>query len=218
MESLHVFFNPLTLSVRESTDPQGKPSRTVEGCAIVFNKETVLWDGAYERIREVIAPSCITSSFLKTQDVKLNLLHKRDLTLARCNKGKGSMKMEIREDGLYFTAEMPECDLGDQALALIKNGTYSGCSFEFYPKDYTTDTVTIDPETGKTDSLITHTAFESLGALTIALDPAYPQTTIDIREQARQRENDRNAAQHEAPAAPAPAPCVKPRLTHTRLA
>lgn len=179
-----LLFTPTELSVREATEGN-EESRIIEGCAIVFNQETTLWDGKYERIREIISPSCITDEFLSEQDIKLNLLHDRDTSLCRNNKGVGTLILDIREDGLHFSAEMPKCDLGDRALELVRNKTYTGCSFEFYPGDYTESTTEL-PD-GREDILYTHTRFEAVTALTLALDPAYQQTSVDARE-AQQRE------------------------------
>ena len=165
------------LKVREAQGEEGKESRTIEGCAIVFNKETVLYEGNNYRESEVILPSCVTMEFLKEQDIKMNLLHDRHSSIARSRKGEGSLNLELREDGLYFSFEAPECDLGDRALALVKNGTYTGCSFEFYSKDYE-----ITEREGN-DYLITHKEFKSLTALTIAMDPAYEQTSVNAREE-----------------------------------
>lgn len=177
------------LKVREGTD--GKQSRTIEGRAIVFNSITTLFDGKYEKVREQIAPSCITADWLQTQDVKLNLLHKRDATVARCNMGVGTLQMEVKDDGLYFSCEMPKCDLGDRALALVANGTYTGCSFEFLVGKYTEE-VSALPD-GRNDTLITHTSFAELAALTIGMDPAYKDTSVDIREAMQQREADEDS-------------------------
>lgn len=174
---------PVGMQVRE-----GEGSRTIEGCAIVFNQETTLWDGKYTRVREMILPSCCAQEFLREQDVKLNLMHNRNETVCRNNKGEGTLQLELRADGLYFKAEMPKCDLGDRALELVRNKTLTGCSFEFWPKDWTEVNETL--EDGKEDTLIIHSAFESLTALTIALDPAYEQTSVEAREayEARERE------------------------------
>lgn len=173
------------LKVREAQGEEGKESRTIEGCAIVFNKETVLYEGSSYRESEVILPSCVTMEFLKEQDIKMNLLHDRHSSIARSKKGEGSLNLELREDGLYFSFEAPECDLGDRALALVKNGTYSGCSFEFYSKDYE-----ITEREGN-DYLITHKEFKSLTALTIAMDPAYEQTSVNAREELEARNGER---------------------------
>ena len=174
-----VRFVPNGLSVREAGD--GEESRVIEGRAIVFDSETVIYDnGRGYRQCEVIRPSCVTEAFLREQDIKLNLLHSRDASVARNNRGEGTLKLELREDGLWFSAEMPRCDLGDRALELVRNRTYTGCSFEFYPKDYTvTDRSTGDRE----EYLIEHTAFDRVTALTIAMDPAYDDTSVTARRE-----------------------------------
>ena len=77
------------LSVREAgPDAQGE-SRTITGTAIVFNAESEVLDDWGYRFREVIKPEACTMEFLNSQDIKMNMLHDRDLTLARCNKGTG---------------------------------------------------------------------------------------------------------------------------------
>ena len=83
------------LSIREAEEGQESQSRTITGTAIVFNAESEVLDDWGERFREVIKPEACTMEFLNTQDVKMNLLHERELTIARCNKGKGSMRLLI---------------------------------------------------------------------------------------------------------------------------
>ena len=147
-----------------------------EGVAIVTEQETVLWEGSDYREIEVIAQSCIAPDFIATQDMTLNLLHKRDESFARTPK---SLRVEPREDGLHFEADAPECDLGKRALALTANGTYTGCSFEFYPKEYEIEEREVN---GKIDTKVIHKSFESIGAFTLAMDPAYLQTSCSVRE------------------------------------
>lgn len=170
---------PKGLAIREIQGGEGEPqkeSRTIEGKAIVFNEATVLYEGSQFVEREIILPSCITAEFLAEQDVKLNLLHERDTTFARNNKGVGALALEIREDGLYFSVEAPKCSLGEQALELVRNKTYTGCSCEFYPRDYEIQERTL--EDGRTEYTIIHKAFERLEALTIAMNPAYAATEV----------------------------------------
>lgn len=188
-EQLRQRFIATGVQIREA-EGEGE-SRVLRGKAICFNEETTLWDGKYYREREIISPSCITEEFLREQDVKLNLLHNREDSIARNNKGEGTLKFELREDGLYWEAEMPKCDLGDRAFELVRNKTYTGCSFEFYPEEYTEAVTTLAD--GREDVLITHTKFRSLTALTIALDPAYQGTSVSEREAYQKRENDRDA-------------------------
>jgi HK97 family phage prohead protease len=165
------------LAIREAaSDAQGE-SRTITGTAIVFNRESQELDDWGDRFKEIILPEAVTMPFLNTQDVKLNLLHDRKMTIARCNKGEAnsSLRLSVDSEGVKFEFDAPRCDLGDRALELVRTGVYSGCSFEFKPKDYEKrvegDTVTI-----------IHRSFEYLNALTLGMDPAYTQTSVNVRE------------------------------------
>ena len=186
-------FNPSAVSLREEEGKAG----IIEGVAIVTNKETVLWEGSDYREVEVIDPSCLNEEFLREQDIKLNLLHDRDATIART---PNSLRIDAREDGLHFEASIPDCDLGKRAKALIENGTYKGCSFEFRAKDYEVSERT--GADGKTEYLIRHKAFEKITALTIAMDPAYEQTSVKAREiyNAEHQTEAEEAAKREAEA------------------
>ena len=176
-----MLFTPETMHVREHVREDGtkEPSRTIYGRAIVFNKVFEYEDWWGDKYRETIKPSACTKEFFETQDVKLNLLHKRDMSIARSNCGVGNLRISVNNEGVDFEFEAPNCDLGDRALELVRNGVYSGCSFEFLPKDYECKKL---KEDGKTVYEINHTAFEKVTALTIAMDPAYKETTVDCRE------------------------------------
>jgi HK97 family phage prohead protease len=165
------------LSVREAgPDAQGE-SRTIEGTAIVFDAESEVLDDWGYRFREVIKPEACTMEFLNSQDIKMNMLHDRDLTLARCNKGTGSLRLSVDEKGVNFEFEAPKCDIGDRCLEMVRRGDYSGCSFEFWPEDYD-----VEEREGGKDVKITHKKFRALTALTIGMDPAYKQTSVNARE------------------------------------
>lgn len=171
------------LAVREAEGGQAGESRTITGRAIVFNAESEVLDDWGERFREVILPDAVTMEFLNTQDVKMNMLHERELTVARCNKGVGSLRMAVDEQGVTFEFEAPKCDIGDRCLEMVRRGDYSGCSFEFYPKDYEVERT--KGADGKDEVVIRHKSFEYLGALTIGMDPAYRQTSVNAREMDR---------------------------------
>ena len=172
------------LAVREAEGGQAGESRTITGRAIVFNAESEVLDDWGERFREVILPEAVTMEFLNTQDVKMNMLHERELTVARCNKGVGSLRMAVDEQGVTFEFEAPKCDIGDRCLEMVRRGDYSGCSFEFYPKDYEVERT--KGADGKDEVVIRHKSFEYLGALTIGMDPAYRQTSVNAREMDKQ--------------------------------
>ena len=168
------------LAIREAAEGQESNSRTITGRAIVFNAESEMLDDWGERFREVILPEACTAEWLNTQDVKMNMLHERELTIARCNKGVGSMRMAVDDQGVTFEFEAPNCDLGDRCLEMVRRGDYSGCSFEFMPKDYEVERT--KGADGKEEVIIRHRSFEFLSSLTIGMDPAYRQTTVNARE------------------------------------
>lgn len=176
-----MLFTPETMHVREHVREDGtkEPSRTIYGRAIVFNKVFEYEDYWGDKYRETIKPSACTKEFLESQDIKLNLLHKREMSIARSNCGVGNLTYSVSDEGVDFEFEAPNCDLGDRALEMVRSGVYTGCSFEFYPKDYECKKIT---EEGKTVYEINHTGFEKLTAFTIAMDPAYKETTVDCRE------------------------------------
>ena len=179
------------LAIREAAEGQEGESRTITGRAIVFNAESEVIDDWGERFREVILPEAVTMEFLNTQDVKMNMLHERELTIARCNKGVGSLHMAVDEQGVTFEFEAPKCDIGDRCLEMVKRGDYSGCSFEFWPGDY-------DKIVDGNDVTIIHKRFEFISALTIGMDPAYRQTTVNVRElEEKKRENEPDAEEEE---------------------
>ena len=164
------------LAVRELEAGQEGESRTIYGRAIVFNSESELLDDFGMQFREVILPEAATMDFLMTQDIKMNMLHDRKQTVARWNKGKGSLRLSVDREGVSFEFEAPKCDLGDRCLEMVRRGDYSGCSFEFYPDKYDVQ------ERGKNNVLVKHSRFAAICALTIGLDPAYRATSVNARE------------------------------------
>ena len=165
------------LAVREKAEGEEGESRTITGTAIVFDAESQFLDDWGYRFREIIKPEACTMEFLNSQDIKMNMLHDRGLTVARCNKGQGSLRLSVDEKGVNFEFEAPKCDIGDRCLEMVRRGDYSGCSFEFYPEEYD-----ILEREGGEDVTIVHKKFRAVTALTIGLDPAYTQTTVNARE------------------------------------
>lgn len=164
-------FCPNCLNTREEDD-----NGVIEGVAIVCNVETVIWEGQSYREVEVIDPSCLSKEFIESQDIKLNALHQRSLTFGRVG---GNLTVEPREDSLAFRCTGTS-DKFKETRALINDGVYTGCSFEFWPKDY--NVTERKAEDGKTEYVIRHTAFRCIDALTIAMQPAYEQTSVSARE------------------------------------
>ena len=167
------------LAFREATGEASEKGilGTISGRAICFNAESQVLDEYGQTFREVIAPEAATMEFLNTQDIKINMLHSRELTFGRAKRGmSGNARLSVDREGVNFEVDVPNCDLGIRARELTKAGVYDGCSFEFWPDQYD-----IEEREGKIP-LVRHTRFRAITALTLGMDPAYLQTSLHARE------------------------------------
>lgn len=169
--------------------PEGQESRTIEGYAILFNTPSaVLWsedDGKIEA-REIIAPEAVTRELLDASDIKFTLFHDRQLILARSKEGQGTLSYDIDTRGVKFSFEAPHTADGDKAVELVRRGDLAGCSFAFSTYYWKSDYVDRNVQTEATGKqLITYTVRQIVGVydMTLAADPAYPDTSVSLREQ-----------------------------------
>ena len=149
-------------------------SRLIEGCAIVFN--SVSEDLGF---REIIESTAISQELIDNSDIYLNFNHDDDKILGRSNCGKGSLNVELRKDGVYFSIEAPKNDLGDTVLEYLKRGDVDKCSFCFWvdPDDEEAETWTYE------DGIAIRTIHKIAGLhdLSIVWNPAYSETTVSAR-------------------------------------
>ena len=149
-------------------------SRLIEGCAIVFN--SVSEDLGF---REIIESTAISQELIDNSDIYLNFNHDDDKILGRWNKGHGSLNVELRKDGVYFSIEAPKNDLGDTVLEYLKRGDVDKCSFCFW--------IDCDDEEAETwtyeDGVALRTIHKIAGLhdLSIVWTPAYSETTVSAR-------------------------------------
>ena len=166
---------------------------TICGRAICFNAESQILDEYGQTFREVIAPEAATMEFLNTQDIKINMLHMRELTFGRAKRGvSGNARLSVDRKGVNFEVDVPNCDLGIRARELTKAGVYDGCSFEFWPDQYK-----VEEREGNVP-LVRHTKFRAITALTLGMDPAYLQTSLSARELLNQETDEDREAREKA--------------------
>jgi len=186
------------LHVREAGEGEAA-SRTIVGRAILFNKPSApLWSDDEEEAREIIAPEAITKELLDGCDIKFTMFHDRQLILARSNKGTGTLSYTVDDKGVAFEFEAPNTVDGDKALELVKRGDLAGCSFAFSTHYWDESFVSRTVEVRDGRAYITYTVKAVTGVydMTLAADPAYPDTSVEAREFARDL---REAAKSEAP-------------------
>lgn len=169
------------IHVREKKD--GGDSRTICGRAIVFDTPSViLAEGDDWEIREIIAPEAVTRELLDASDIKMTMFHNRQLILARSNKGKGTLRYDVREDGVHFEFDAPRTADGDKALELVSRGDLAGCSFAFLA-DYS-DRQKVErsckTENGREVQTYTVRQVEAILDFTLAADPAYEETDVKV--------------------------------------
>ena len=149
-------------------------SRKIEGCAIVFDTPSI--DIGF---REVIESTAITQDLIDNSDIYLNFNHDDNKILGRWNKGHGSLNIELRKDGVWFSIDAPKTDLGDEVLEYLRRGDVEKCSFCFWI-DYDDE----DAETWAYNegvALRTIHKIAGLHDLSIVWDPAYSETTVSAR-------------------------------------
>ena len=80
----------------------------IEGYAIRFNSVSeILYDKEKRRFfREIIDREAITQELIDNSDIKFLFNHDKERLLARRNKGTGSLHVEVRDEGVYFSFEI----------------------------------------------------------------------------------------------------------------
>ena len=189
------------LHVREAGEGEAA-SRTIVGRAILFNTPSApLWSDEDEEAREIIAPEAITKELLDGCDIKFTMFHDRQLILARSKNGAGTLSYTVDEKGVAFEFEAPHTADGDKALELVKRGDLAGCSFMFSTHYWDEAFVSRTVEVRDGRAYITYTVKAVTGVydMTLAADPAYPDTSVEAREFARDLREAAKPGQPEAP-------------------
>jgi len=163
-------------------------SRLISGYAVKFDSESQ-YMGFYEQINR----SAIDEELIKQSDIFAKLDHRDDVILARSRYGEGSLKLELREDGLYYEFEAPKTQYGDELIEHIKRGEIFASSFCFaLPLDGSGEVRTRD------ENNIIHrniTKIARLFDISPVYNPAYLETTcskrtLDILEEIRKMKEE----------------------------
>lgn len=102
-------------------------SRLVEGLAVVFNSESR--DMGFI---ETIDKNAITEETIRNSDIFATLDHDKSRgILARSRYGEGTLKLELKDDGLHYSFEAPDTPLGDELLSYLTRKEITTSSFAF---------------------------------------------------------------------------------------
>lgn len=145
--------------------------RTVSGYAIRFNE-----DSAFMGFTERINPSALPASILENADIFAYFNHDWSKVLART---PNSLKLDLRNDGLYYEFEAPNTQDGNDLLEHIKRGEMYGTSFAFsLPEDGSGEVWTKQEDGTYLREII---MFDALYEISPVYTPAYPTTSVSTR-------------------------------------
>ena len=145
--------------------------RTVSGYAIRFNE-----DSAFMGFTERISPSALPASMLENADIFAYFNHDWSKVLART---PNSLKLDLRDDGLYYEFEAPNTQDGNDLLEHIKRGEMYGTSFAFsLPEDGSGEVWTKQEDGTYLREII---MFDALYEISPVYTPAYPTTSVSAR-------------------------------------
>lgn len=102
-------------------------SRLVEGVAIPFNVKSPNREG----FREMIVPEAV-DGVIEVSDILMLYNHDKDKGfLARSNKGRGSLVIDVQPDGVHFAFEAKHDDLSNYVYERLLAGELDETSWAF---------------------------------------------------------------------------------------
>lgn len=154
--------------------------RTIEGYAVVFNKESrIMFDPQTKRFFiEIIRPSAVTDADFRNWDIKALMEHDKYRLLARSFNGSGTLSLSVDEYGVKYRFDAPKTVEGDNAVELIRRRDIFGSSFA-----YTANEKTGVIYTKRNDGLLLREVnkFDRMFDVSPVSDPAYFGTDVNVR-------------------------------------
>lgn len=152
----------------------------LEGYALVFDTPAQI-DNYTETISKGALEGCDLS------DVSFFVNHgQTDIPLART---PDTLKLEVDETGLKFSAELPDTEPARTVYAAVKRGDLRGCSFAFKVADSGEEW---------TENQRTITKIEKIFEVSVVNFPAYDDTTIEARNKGDNKMGTQTQNQNQA--------------------
>lgn len=172
-------------------DSEGKDTRTIEGYAIVFEKESrVMFDPQKKRFFvEVIKRGAVTEDDFKKWDIKALMEHNKSRLLARSFNGSGTLQLSVDDYGVKYRFDAPNTVEGDNAIEMIRRKDIFGSSFA-----YTADEKQNVSYRRKDDGVLLREVNRLYRMYDVSpvSDPAYFGTDVNVRSLDEFFENEDN--------------------------
>ncbi|QSE54055.1 phage major capsid protein (plasmid) [Lactiplantibacillus plantarum] len=156
---------PTSFTTRDVQDEQGNTQHVISGTAVVFNQQS-----SPMPFVEVISDQAFNGVDLS--DVKLLYSHDFGNILARTDSG--TLQLDLTDNGLDFTATLPDTQLGHDVYTDILNGNLKGMSFGF----------TIDDDSWSVENGVQVHTINQIGVIaeiSITSLPAYTETSLMVQ-------------------------------------
>ncbi len=152
----------------------------IEGRAVVFDDATVLFEYDGVEYKEIIASGAFDNTDISKCFLKFN---HSDTVMPMARVKNKTLIIDVRNDGVYITAEIANTQAGKDLYELVKRGDIDRMSFAF---------VTGEEEYDATTHTWTIKSVKTLYDVAAVNVPAYDNTTLYARRfgdvEARQRE------------------------------
>ena len=137
---------------------------------------------------EILHRGCITQELIDSSNIVFLYNHDYNQVIARANKGKGTLNIDLRDDGVYFDLEVPNTTMGNDLLENIRLGNITQCSFGF---NYANEEGAYKDE--KIGDVWYRNVYKigELFDLSAVTYPAYDDTYVNARMQERSKMEDK---------------------------
>ncbi|UTD42281.1 phage major capsid protein [Lactiplantibacillus plantarum] len=156
---------PASFKTRDVQDNDGNTQHVISGTAVVFNQQSQPMPFV-----EVIDSQAFNGVDLS--DVKLLYSHDFGNILARTDAG--TLQLDLTDNGLDFTATLPDTQLGHDVYTDILNGNLKGMSFGF----------TIEDDSWSVENGVQVHTINQIGVIaeiSITSLPAYTETSLMVQ-------------------------------------
>lgn len=143
--------------------------KTVEGYAAVFGQPTMIGS-----VEEVVAHGAFDDRL--SDDVVALFNHDQNMPLARSRNGQGTLELKVDEHGLYYRFKLGNQSYAKDLAESIKRGDVRGSSFGFVVRE--------DDYEKKSDGSYRRTIkrVARIADISPVVSPAYPQTSVKMRD------------------------------------
>jgi HK97 family phage prohead protease len=100
----------------------------IEGRAVTFDEETVLFEYDGIEYKEIIAKGAFDNTDMSYAFMKYN---HSDTIMAMARTKNNTLQIDVRDDGVYVKAELADTTAGRDLYTLVKRGDIDKMSFSF---------------------------------------------------------------------------------------